>query len=278
MKSLVSFSRYHLDARTCCDHPGSRPGQANEVGTKAKRRCIEAKCGQPHDLDSTRDAAREPGAKAIDPQWSATYCRADPQQIPPCRASTSSSRPRPNNSAPVMCGQEFAGQPLGDYQGAPVLVLVGDELLLRPEPLADPPEGQHHDQAACLLGTAVMDDPMGFGCIPARDSAGRFLRIVEERDCTPEEWWLSEVNLELLRLRDYCRGCGTRSGSDWHEQRTGRVRFHRRAGALEEHGPQGGGARLTCCASRRCPRGQYAAASGTRPGAVMQSAESRTIG
>ncbi|ODT98933.1 MAG: UDP-N-acetylglucosamine pyrophosphorylase [Planctomycetes bacterium SCN 63-9] len=81
---------------------------------------------------------------------------------------------------------------LADYTG-PVLILVGDEPLLRPEPLADLLKRQKTDQAACLLGTAVVDDPAGFGRI-LRDSAGRFLRIVEERDCTPEERAIREVN------------------------------------------------------------------------------------
>ena len=81
---------------------------------------------------------------------------------------------------------------LADYQG-PALILVGDEPLLRPQPLADLLERQRHDQAACLLGTVFLDDPTGFGRI-LRDSAGRFLRIVEERDCTPEERALKEVN------------------------------------------------------------------------------------
>jgi bifunctional UDP-N-acetylglucosamine pyrophosphorylase/glucosamine-1-phosphate N-acetyltransferase len=81
---------------------------------------------------------------------------------------------------------------LRDYRG-PALVLVGDEPLLRPEPLADLLERQRKDQAACLLGTAVVPDPTGFGRI-LRDSAGRFLRIVEERDCSPEEKVICEVN------------------------------------------------------------------------------------
>ena len=81
---------------------------------------------------------------------------------------------------------------LADYHG-PVLILVGDEPLLRPQPLTDLLDRQKIDQAACLLGTAIMDDPMGFGRI-LRDSAGRFLRIVEERDCNAEERVLKEVN------------------------------------------------------------------------------------
>jgi bifunctional UDP-N-acetylglucosamine pyrophosphorylase/glucosamine-1-phosphate N-acetyltransferase len=81
---------------------------------------------------------------------------------------------------------------LGDYRG-PALVLVGDEPLIRPEPLADLLARQEHDRAACLLGTTLLPDPTGFGRI-LRDSAGRFLRIVEERDCNPEEKAIREVN------------------------------------------------------------------------------------
>jgi len=81
---------------------------------------------------------------------------------------------------------------LEGYEG-PILVLVGDEPLLRPEPLADLLDRQHREGAACLLGTAEVDDPSGFGRI-LRDSAGRFLRIVEERDAAPEERAIREVN------------------------------------------------------------------------------------
>ena len=54
---------------------------------------------------------------------------------------------------------------------------------------------------------------MGFGRI-LRDSAGRFLRIVEERDCTPEEKAIREVNpscyvFELPLLWDALDQIGT---------------------------------------------------------------------
>ena len=72
-------------------------------------------------------------------------------------------------------------------------MLVGDEPLLRPEPLADLLDRQAAERAACLMGTADLPDPTGFGRI-LRDSAGRFLRIVEQRDCTPEEAAIREIN------------------------------------------------------------------------------------
>ncbi len=101
---------------------------------------------------------------------------------------------------------------LAEYSG-PALVLVGDEPLLRPRPLADLLDRRERDGAACLLGTAILDDPTGFGRI-LRDSAGRFIRIVEERDCTPEERALKEVNpscyvFELPGLWDALDQIGT---------------------------------------------------------------------
>ncbi len=81
---------------------------------------------------------------------------------------------------------------LVDYSG-PALVLVGDEPLIRPEPLADLLERREAEKAACLLGTAIVPDSSGFGRI-LRDGAGRFLKIVEERDCSPEEKAIREVN------------------------------------------------------------------------------------
>lgn len=81
---------------------------------------------------------------------------------------------------------------LRDYHG-PALVLVGDEPLIRPEPLAALLARFRDEGAECLLGTAIVPDPTGFGRI-LRDSAGRFLRIVEERDCSPEERSIREIN------------------------------------------------------------------------------------
>jgi bifunctional UDP-N-acetylglucosamine pyrophosphorylase/glucosamine-1-phosphate N-acetyltransferase len=81
---------------------------------------------------------------------------------------------------------------LGGYAG-PAFVLVGDEPLVRPEPLADLLARQRAEGAACLLGTAVVPDPTGFGRI-LRDTAGHFLRIIEQRDCRPEEAAIREVN------------------------------------------------------------------------------------
>ncbi|MFO0959948.1 MAG: NTP transferase domain-containing protein [Isosphaeraceae bacterium] len=86
-----------------------------------------------------------------------------------------------------------ACRPLLEGYSGPAFVLVGDEPLLRPDPLADLLHRQQQEQAACLLGTAVVQDPTGFGRI-LRDTAGHFLRIIEQRDCKPEEAAIREIN------------------------------------------------------------------------------------
>lgn len=86
-----------------------------------------------------------------------------------------------------------ACRPQLDGYAGPALVLVGDEPLLRPESLADLLTLQRDEQAACVLGTARVPNPTGFGRI-LRDTAGTFLRIIEQRDCTPEQARIHEIN------------------------------------------------------------------------------------
>ena len=98
-------------------------------------------------------------------------------------------------------------------------------------------ERQQVDQAACLLGTAVMDDPMGFGRI-LRDSAGHFLRIVEERDCTPEERAIKEVNPScyVFKLPELWNALGP----DRHRQCPERILSHRRPRTSIDDGKESG--------------------------------------
>ncbi len=144
-------------------------------------------CGRPM-IQYVVDAARGAGAKTIVVVigYAADHVRQCFQNEPDILFAMQTERLGTGHAVKV-CRPLLA-----EYEG-PLLVLVGDEPLLRAEPLAALLEHQQVDQAACLLGTAVMDDPMGFGRI-VRDSAGRFLRIVEERDCTPEQRAIKEVN------------------------------------------------------------------------------------
>lgn len=77
-----------------------------------------------------------------------------------------------------------------------LLVLSGDVPLIRAETLVALVQ-QHRTHrgrgAACTALTVQRDDPAGYGRI-IRDAEGRFERIVEQKDATPEERQISEIN------------------------------------------------------------------------------------
>ncbi|MDT4969631.1 MAG: bifunctional UDP-N-acetylglucosamine pyrophosphorylase / glucosamine-phosphate N-acetyltransferase [Acidobacteriota bacterium] len=77
-----------------------------------------------------------------------------------------------------------------------LLILSGDVPLMRAETLGALIQ-QHRSHrgrgAACTLLTLRLDDPTGYGRI-IRDDEGRFQKIVEHRDATPEERQVHEIN------------------------------------------------------------------------------------
>lgn len=76
----------------------------------------------------------------------------------------------------------------------PVVIVCGDSPMLRPESVRGLLGEFAASKASCLVGTAVTADPQGLGRI-VRDQAGRFLRIVEQKDATPAEREIREVNM-----------------------------------------------------------------------------------
>ena len=76
----------------------------------------------------------------------------------------------------------------------PVVIVCGDSPMLRPESVTGLLRRFAELQAACLLGTAVTTDPTGLGRI-VRDASGAFVGIVEEKDATPEQRGIREVNM-----------------------------------------------------------------------------------
>jgi len=73
------------------------------------------------------------------------------------------------------------------------LVLCGDGPLIRSETLATLLATHRAKGAAATLATSVIDDPTGYGRIE-RAPDGSFLRIVEQKDATPAQRALREVN------------------------------------------------------------------------------------
>ncbi|MEV5411464.1 bifunctional UDP-N-acetylglucosamine diphosphorylase/glucosamine-1-phosphate N-acetyltransferase GlmU [Thermopolyspora sp. NPDC052614] len=80
----------------------------------------------------------------------------------------------------------------GPIEGT-ILVTYGDTPLLRTETLAELLATHAREGNAVTVLTAEVPDPTGYGRI-VRDAAGAVLRIVEEKDATPEERAIREMN------------------------------------------------------------------------------------
>ena len=91
----------------------------------------------------------------------------------------------------VMAAREFLAA-----ANSTLLVLSGDVPLVSAETLAALIH-QHRTHrgrgAACTMLTVKLDDPRGYGRI-VRDSEGRFERIVEQKDASPAEKQINEIN------------------------------------------------------------------------------------
>jgi bifunctional UDP-N-acetylglucosamine pyrophosphorylase / glucosamine-1-phosphate N-acetyltransferase len=90
--------------------------------------------------------------------------------------------------AVMVCRDELLGR-----QGA-VLVLTGDSPLVQVSSLRTLLERFEQERPACILGTLHKQDPKGLGRI-VRDQRGEFLAIVEEKDATPDQRGVTEVNM-----------------------------------------------------------------------------------
>jgi bifunctional UDP-N-acetylglucosamine pyrophosphorylase/glucosamine-1-phosphate N-acetyltransferase len=93
----------------------------------------------------------------------------------------------------------------GIADGQIVVVLCGDVPLIRPETIHRLAASAAPDGLALL--TAVVDDPTGYGRI-VRRADGRIDRVVEQKDASPEELAIREINTGLVaasaaRLRDW---------------------------------------------------------------------------
>lgn len=82
----------------------------------------------------------------------------------------------------------FSNQPETD-----IFILAGDGPLIRSKTLVRLLELHRRTRAAATLATAVLDDPAGYGRI-LRGADGGFEGIVEQKDATPAQLAIREVN------------------------------------------------------------------------------------
>lgn len=85
-----------------------------------------------------------------------------------------------------------AGPLFKDFAGD-LLVLCGDTPLIEAATLSRLAEQHRAAGAAATVLTARMDDPTGYGRV-IRDSRGNVAKIVEQKDASPEERQVNEVN------------------------------------------------------------------------------------
>ncbi|MDX1962606.1 MAG: NTP transferase domain-containing protein [Pirellulales bacterium] len=88
----------------------------------------------------------------------------------------------------------MARQALASHPDAAVLVVAGDSPMARADSIQELFAEYLRLRPACLLGTARRENPHGLGRI-VRDQAGNFTGIVEEKDATPEQRQITEVNM-----------------------------------------------------------------------------------
>jgi bifunctional UDP-N-acetylglucosamine pyrophosphorylase/glucosamine-1-phosphate N-acetyltransferase/UDP-N-acetylglucosamine pyrophosphorylase len=87
-----------------------------------------------------------------------------------------------------VCRPQLAG-----HDGA-VLVVTGDSPLIRPRSVRTLLAEFARARPACILGTLLKQDPRGLGRI-LRDGGEQFVGIVEEKDATPQQRAIREVNM-----------------------------------------------------------------------------------
>jgi len=90
--------------------------------------------------------------------------------------------------AVMMCRDQLQG-----HQGA-VLVVTGDSPLIQVDSIRSLLSEFDCHHAACVMGTLHKPDPTGLGRI-VRDADGKFQGIVEEKDASPAQKAITEVNM-----------------------------------------------------------------------------------
>jgi len=96
--------------------------------------------------------------------------------------------PQKGTGHAVQCAEKF----LRDFDGT-VLVCCGDMPLVRKETYESLLQEHQRNDCVCTFLTGTSDLNLPYGRI-IRDENGGFVRVVEDRDCTPEQKQIPELN------------------------------------------------------------------------------------
>lgn len=119
------------------------------------------------------------------------------EQSPPVPVSFVEQRVQRGTGDAAMIGLTGLGD---EPEDGDVIILPGDAPLLRSDTIAALVEGHRSTGVAATVLTAVVDDPTGYGRI-VRGRDGRVTRIVEQRDATPEELEIHEINTSIYVVK-----------------------------------------------------------------------------
>ena len=90
--------------------------------------------------------------------------------------------------------------PILQHQTGPVVIVAGDSPMIQAESVKLLLAEFQQQQPACLLGTLKKPNPAGLGRI-VRDAKGDFAGIVEEKDATPAQQLIDEVNMSTYMFQ-----------------------------------------------------------------------------
>ena len=134
-------------------------------------------------------------ARALEPDRlvvvsSPETCEALASSVPPDVEVVLQSEPRGTGDAAAAARAALEG-----FEGD-VLVVPGDAPLLTPDLLLELADEHGRERGGVTLLSIETSKPLPYGRI-VRDQAGRVLRIVEERDASPEELAVRELNVSI---------------------------------------------------------------------------------
>ena len=90
--------------------------------------------------------------------------------------------------AVMMCRNQ-----LSDHQG-PALIVAGDSPMLQASSVSTLLDRFSNSASSCILGTVDKAHPTGYGRV-VRNADGAFVGVVEEKDATPEQRQIQEINV-----------------------------------------------------------------------------------
>ncbi len=177
-----------------CDEPDLRKRSAGRPCRRPRDAHEIAQAEGPARAVRTPDARLRPGRgpRGQRPAPAGRLFAGHGQPSPRCSPTRRTSPSRPSRSArPTRCAPALAVAPedVGE-----ILVLSGDVPLVQSDLLAELVDMRRARNAAVALVAVHSTDPEGLGRVVRSDDGGQVLRIVEEKDATPEELEIEEIN------------------------------------------------------------------------------------